>query len=125
MRETPLAEVQAAAADAAAPPLDFVAALRRPPGAPPAPDRRDQVRLAVAGLLVPDFDPLRLARVYRENGAAAISVLTDERFFQGSLEHLRQVAARAAAPARCCAKISSSTRTRSTRRARPGRMRCC
>jgi indole-3-glycerol phosphate synthase len=40
-----------------------------------------------------DFDPLRLAQIYRENGAAAISVLTDERYFGGCLDHLRQIAA--------------------------------
>ena len=45
------------------------------------------------GLLVTDFDPLRLARIYQENGAAAISVLTDERYFQGHLDYLRQIAA--------------------------------
>jgi indole-3-glycerol phosphate synthase/phosphoribosylanthranilate isomerase len=39
-------------------------------------------------LLARDFDPLRLARVYAENGAAAISVLTDERYFGGHLDHL-------------------------------------
>ena len=44
------------------------------------------------GLLVADFDPLRLAGLYAENGAAAISVLTDERYFGGSLDHLRAVA---------------------------------
>ncbi len=44
------------------------------------------------GLLVQDFDPLRLARIYQENGAAAISVLTDERYFQGHLDYLRQIA---------------------------------
>ena len=43
------------------------------------------------------FDPVALARVYAENGAAAISVLTDEAFFRGSLDHLRAV--RAALPA--------------------------
>ena len=36
------------------------------------------------GLLVADFDPVRLAAIYAGNGAAAISVLTDERFFGGS-----------------------------------------
>ncbi len=44
------------------------------------------------GLLCPDFAPLELARVYAANGAAAISVLTDEHFFGGSLEHLQTIA---------------------------------
>ena len=43
------------------------------------------------GLLCPDFDPLRLAQTYADNGAAAISVLTEERYFQGSLEHLAAI----------------------------------
>lgn len=45
------------------------------------------------GLLVKDFNPVRIARTYEENGAAAISVLTDEKFFQGSLDDLRAVRA--------------------------------
>jgi indole-3-glycerol phosphate synthase len=44
------------------------------------------------GLLCPDFDPVRLARTYVENGAAAVSVLTDPRF-QGTLAHLEAVKA--------------------------------
>ena len=39
------------------------------------------------GLLSPDFDPVWLATTYVENGAAAISVLTDPRF-QGTLDHM-------------------------------------
>ena len=42
------------------------------------------------GLLCPDFDPVRLATTYVENGAAAVSVLTDPRF-QGTLDHLAAV----------------------------------
>ena len=42
------------------------------------------------------FDPVALAHIYAENGAAAISVLTDERYFGGSLDHLQAV--RAALP---------------------------
>ena len=42
------------------------------------------------GLLCPDFDPVRLAQTYADNGAAAISVLTDPRF-QGEPEHIVQI----------------------------------
>ena len=42
------------------------------------------------GLLCADFDPVRLARTYADNGASAISVLTNPRF-QGTLEHLSAV----------------------------------
>lgn len=43
------------------------------------------------GLLAPHFDPVALATCYADNGAAAISVLTEVDHFQGSLEHLRMV----------------------------------
>jgi indole-3-glycerol phosphate synthase len=43
------------------------------------------------GLLRPDFDPASLAAAYAENGAAAISVLTNADHFQGSIEHLEAV----------------------------------
>ena len=44
------------------------------------------------GLLCPDFDPVRLAGTYADNGASAISVLTDPRF-QGELQHIEQIKA--------------------------------
>ncbi|MSQ21869.1 MAG: indole-3-glycerol phosphate synthase TrpC [Dehalococcoidia bacterium] len=43
------------------------------------------------GLLSPSYDPASLARTYAENGAAAISVLTEVDHFHGSLEHLALV----------------------------------
>ncbi|MBM12742.1 MAG: indole-3-glycerol phosphate synthase [Chloroflexi bacterium] len=42
------------------------------------------------GLLLPDFDHLKLAETYVNNGAAAVSCLTDPRF-QGELAHLREI----------------------------------
>jgi indole-3-glycerol phosphate synthase len=51
------------------------------------------------GLLRPEYDPAQLARTYAENGAAALSVLTDEKFFQGSLSDLSAARAAAGLPA--------------------------
>jgi indole-3-glycerol phosphate synthase len=42
------------------------------------------------GLLAADFAPARIAAAYQDGGAAALSVLTDEHFFQGSLADLEQ-----------------------------------
>jgi indole-3-glycerol phosphate synthase len=43
------------------------------------------------GRLMSDFDPVRIAGVYENNGAAAISVLTDEKYFAGHKNYLTQV----------------------------------
>ncbi len=50
------------------------------------------------GVLRESFDPVSIARDYAENGAAALSVLTDENFFGGHLDHLRQVRQAVAIP---------------------------
>ncbi len=43
------------------------------------------------GVLRESFDPEKIAQIYEQNGAHAISVLTDEKFFQGHLEYLQKV----------------------------------
>jgi indole-3-glycerol phosphate synthase len=43
------------------------------------------------GVLCSDLDPVRLATTYVANGATAISVLTDQHFFQGDLKHLADI----------------------------------
>lgn len=43
------------------------------------------------GLIRPDFDPVVLASTFAQHGAAAISVLTEERYFMGKLEFLRMI----------------------------------
>jgi indole-3-glycerol phosphate synthase len=70
-------------------PKDFVAALQ----AAPRVALIAEVKKASPskGLLRRDFDPLALATTYAQNGAAAISVLTDARYFQGRLEYLTQI----------------------------------
>jgi len=50
------------------------------------------------GVLREPFDPSQMADLYQENGASAISVLTDQHFFQGCLEHLGQVYSKARLP---------------------------
>ena len=70
------------------PPLDFAGALRG-----------DGIRLIAEvkkaspskGLLCPQLDAVGLAKIYADNGAAAISVLTEVNYFQGSLEHLSAI----------------------------------
>lgn len=50
------------------------------------------------GLIRADFDARRIAQQYAAGGAAALSVLTDEKFFQGSLENLEKASAATALP---------------------------
>jgi indole-3-glycerol phosphate synthase len=88
----PLADLQTAAIHMS-PALDFTGALAdaRSRNAFPALIAEIKAASPSRGVLLPDFDPLRLAQVYAENGAAAVSVLTDQRYFKGHLDYLRQV----------------------------------
>lgn len=85
----PLEEVRAAALDSPTP-RNFFAALTQP--------KRElrviaEVKKASpsAGLIREDFDPVKIAEIYADNGAAAISCLTDEKYFQGSLAYLQRI----------------------------------
>lgn len=50
------------------------------------------------GIIRDDFDPIRIADSYNESGAAALSVLAEEDFFGGSLDHLRAIRSRVSTP---------------------------
>jgi indole-3-glycerol phosphate synthase len=50
------------------------------------------------GLIRADFEPVAIARTYQQHGASCISVLTDESYFQGRLDYLRQVRAAVSLP---------------------------
>ena len=43
------------------------------------------------GIIRHDFNPVVIAKTYATNGAAGISVLTEARYFQGSLNHIKQI----------------------------------
>ena len=68
---------------------DFAGALKR----------EESVRLIAeikkaspsAGVIAPNFDSIRIASGYEAAGASALSVLTDEKFFQGRIEYLRLI----------------------------------
>ncbi|MCB8919331.1 MAG: indole-3-glycerol phosphate synthase TrpC [Ardenticatenaceae bacterium] len=87
MREVLPEDVRAFAAVAPRP-VDFLAALQAPGVSLIAECKKASPS---KGLLLAHYDPVALAKAYVHAGAAAISVLTDARHFQGSLVHLRDI----------------------------------
>jgi len=88
-RDTPLEEIKHQAQDTPAP-RNFFKAVTKP---------KDALRVIAevkkaspsAGVIREDFDPVAIATAYYENGAAAVSCLTDEKYFQGSLGYIAQI----------------------------------
>jgi len=86
-RSLPLDELQEMALEQP-PTLDFASALR---------DDRIQLIAEVKkaspsrGIIRSDFNPVEVAQTYASNGASAISVLTESRYFQGSLNYLKNI----------------------------------
>jgi indole-3-glycerol phosphate synthase len=85
----PLDRIKGQARDSPVP-RNFFAAVTRPP---------ETLRVIAevkrsspsAGLIRPDFDPVAIARAYQQAGAAAISCLTDAKYFGGSLSFIRLI----------------------------------
>ncbi|MCF6177521.1 MAG: indole-3-glycerol phosphate synthase TrpC [Victivallaceae bacterium] len=95
-RKTVSLERQMAAAEATAPCRDFKAALAR----------TEKVNVIAElkkaspskGIIRLDFDVIKLSRILADNGAVALSVLTEQFYFKGSIKYLKQVKANVGIP---------------------------
>ena len=72
---------------------DFIDALKNPRHGDIALIAEVKKASPSAGVICQDFDPVRIAKEYEAAGASCLSVLTDGKFFQGSLDYLRQIRA--------------------------------
>jgi indole-3-glycerol phosphate synthase len=102
-KQTEIASIDAQAlrraAESSPAPRDFLSAIRRRRNTPLLNGEGAGVRLIAElkraspsrGILAPHLDLSEVAAIYEENGASAISVLTDEKFFMGELKTLREL----------------------------------
>jgi indole-3-glycerol phosphate synthase len=86
--------------DAAPTTRNFLAALQQNPHKP---SLIAEVKKASPsrGIIREDFNPVAIARAYEKGGAACLSVLTDQKFFQGSFDNLRNIRASVKIPLLC------------------------
>lgn len=98
-KQLPLADLQNQI-DAAPPLRDFLGTLRQNPHKP---SLIAEVKKASPskGVICADFDPIKIAQAYERGGANCLSVLTDEKFFQGSFDNLRLIRRSVALPLLC------------------------
>jgi indole-3-glycerol phosphate synthase len=84
----------------AVPTRNFLAALQQNPHKP---SLIAEVKKASPsrGIIRDDFNPVAIARAYEQGGAACLSVLTDQKFFQGSFDNLRNIQASVQIPLLC------------------------
>lgn len=95
----PLADLQRQALKIP-PTRDFVAALRQG-RTKPALIAEVKKASPSKGVIREDFDPVAIALAYQQGGASCLSVLTDEKFFQGSFNYLTQIRAAVDLPLLC------------------------
>lgn len=81
------------------PARDFAAGLKRNAAGIPAVIAEVKKASPSKGVIREDFDPVAIASAYESAGAAAVSVLTDEKFFKGSLQYLESVRMKVRLPA--------------------------
>lgn len=100
MRErVPLRELQKQVQDAPSP-QDFLAALQQG-NSHPAVIAEVKKASPSRGVMREAFDPIAIAQSYEQGGATCLSVLTDEKFFQGSFENLAKIRAATPLPLLC------------------------